>query len=139
MAEMTTRERRGLDLEGRYLSLTSYRRDGSPVATPVWFVVDGERLLVQTDAQAGKVKRIRRNAEVTVAPCTATGRLRGNPRPARAEVLPPAAQARAEGLIAEKYRVDIRIVTVFWAIQNALGRGRKRTRSVILAITPDHA
>ena len=37
-------------LPGRYLSLTSFRHDGTGVATPVWFVEDGERLLVETDA-----------------------------------------------------------------------------------------
>ena len=46
---------------GKYLSLTSFKRDGTGVATPVWFVADGERLLITTDAQSFKVRRIRRN------------------------------------------------------------------------------
>jgi uncharacterized protein len=46
---------------GKYLSLTSYKRDGSGVSTPVWFVIDDRRLLVMTDPQSFKVKRIRRN------------------------------------------------------------------------------
>ena len=66
---------------GKYVSLTSYRRDGTAVATPVWFVRQDGRLLVETGAASGKVKRIRRNPAVQVAVC-ARGRLRG--RPARA-------------------------------------------------------
>jgi uncharacterized protein len=66
---------------GKYLSLTSYRRDGTGIATPVWFVIDDRRLLVMTDPDSFKVKRIRRNPDVTIAPCTATGQLRGDPVP----------------------------------------------------------
>jgi len=138
MTEVSIRGTRdAVDVRGKYMSLTTYRRDGSPVATPVWFVLDGDRVLVQTDAKAGKVKRIRRNPAVTMTTCTATGRLRGSPVPGRAEILPPAGRNRAEELMAAKYRADIRIVKVFWAIQKALGVGRKRTTPVIIAITPD--
>jgi PPOX class probable F420-dependent enzyme len=139
MTEVSTRGARiAFGLRGKYMSLTTFRRDGSPVPTPVWFVVDGDRVLVQTDAQAGKVKRIRRNPAVTVAACTATGRLKGSPTPGRAEVLPPSARAGAEALMASKYKADIRIVKGFWAIQKALGVGRKRTTPVIIAITLEH-
>ncbi|MFC0531737.1 PPOX class F420-dependent oxidoreductase [Phytohabitans kaempferiae] len=58
-----------------YVLLTTFRRDGRAVATPVWAVRDGDALMVWTVADSGKVKRIRRNGAVTVAPCD----LRGNP------------------------------------------------------------
>jgi hypothetical protein len=122
---------------GKYLSITSFRRDGTPVATPVWFMPDGERLLVETDAASYKVKRIRRNPAVTIAVCTATGRLRGEPVPARAEILPPSAVARAEELMARKYRVDLTFIKPIRAVQAALRRGRPPARSVVLAITPE--
>ena len=73
---------------GEYLALTSYKRDGTGVATPVWFVADGERLLVLTDARSFKAKRISRNPAVTIALCAANGRLRSQPVTARAELLP---------------------------------------------------
>lgn len=47
-------------LPGKYLSLTSFRRDGTGVATPVWFVEARGRLLVETDAASYKVRRGRR-------------------------------------------------------------------------------
>lgn len=59
---------------GKYLSVTSFKRDGTPVATPVWFVVDDGRLLIYTDPESFKAKRIRRNPSVRIAPCNATGR-----------------------------------------------------------------
>ena len=74
---------------GKYVRLVSFQRDGTPVATPLWFVADGDRLLAITDARSAKVKRIRRRPEVTVAPCRASGRLTGEPIAACAEILPP--------------------------------------------------
>ena len=52
---------------GKYLSLTSFKRDGTGVATPVWFVVDDPRLLVKTGRDSLKVSRIRRNPAVLIA------------------------------------------------------------------------
>lgn len=67
----------------RYISLTTYRRDGRAVATPVWFVLDGTRSLVWTDAASGKAKRIRANGRVAVAPCDARGRTKAEALPAQ--------------------------------------------------------
>jgi PPOX class probable F420-dependent enzyme len=91
-------------LQGRYLSLTTYRRDGTAVATPVWFVEEDDRLLVQTDATSEKVKRIRANPQVTIAVCSASGRVRGMPIQALAEIVEaPADIERIETLIKVKY------------------------------------
>ena len=123
-------------LGGKYLSITSFKRDGTGVATPVWFVQEDGRLLVQTDATSGKVKRIRRNPQVLVGPCTATGRLLADPVPAQAELLGDAELGRVERLIAAKYRIDLLVIRPIRALQAALRRGRPRPRPVILAITP---
>src|SRR6476620_11819223 len=72
--------------QGKYLSLTSFRRDGSGVATPVWFVADNGHLLVETDADSYKVKRIRRDPHVRIAVCDARGRRRGEAVDAEAEI-----------------------------------------------------
>jgi hypothetical protein len=53
----------------RHISLTTFRRDGTAVSTPVWVVSDdGRRLLVWSGANTWKVKRIRRDPRVRVAP-----------------------------------------------------------------------
>ena len=124
-------------IQGKYLSLTSFRLDGSEVATPVWFVPDNGRLLVVTDADSYKVKRIRRNPRVTIAPCSARGRLLAAPVPAHAELLSDSELPRAEALITTKYRIDVAIIRPVRAVQSALHIGRRRTKAVVLAITPD--
>jgi PPOX class probable F420-dependent enzyme len=121
---------------GKYLSITSFRRDGTGKATPVWFVQEGRRLLVKTDAGSYKVRRIRRNPQVLVARCTATGRLRDEPVPASAELLPEAEIGRVEGLMARKYRIDLVFIKPIRALQAALHPRRPREKPVILAITP---
>ena len=59
----------------RYVSLTTFRRDGTGVATPVWHVVYGGELLVVSDAEAWKVKRIRNNSHVVVTVCDVRGKI----------------------------------------------------------------
>jgi PPOX class probable F420-dependent enzyme len=121
---------------GKYLSITSFKHDGAGVATPVWFVQEAGRLLVQTDANSGKIKRIRRDPQVLVASCTATGRLLADPVPARAEVLGDAEVGRVERLMAAKYRIDLLVIRPLRALQAALRRGRPNPRPVIVAIIP---
>ncbi|OEU88954.1 pyridoxamine 5'-phosphate oxidase [Streptomyces abyssalis] len=66
----------------RYISLTTFKRDGTAVATPVWAVEDGGELLVWTRDDSGKVKRVRNGARVTVTPCDARGRTPEDAEPA---------------------------------------------------------
>lgn len=90
----------------RYLLLTTYRRDGTPVDTPVWFVGRGRRLYVWTDARSGKVRRIRADARVTVAACTLRGRSTGPSVKGTATVLPPAAGSEVRRLLDRRYRMS---------------------------------
>lgn len=62
----------------RYLSITTFRRDGSPASTPVWVVSDDpHRLLIATGADTWKVRRIKRDPHVRVAACSARGAVHG--------------------------------------------------------------
>jgi len=86
--------------------LTTYRRDGSGVDTPVHIAVDGSRAFIRTYATAGKMKRIRRNQEVTLWPAT-TGkenRVLALMRPKAAKRAGPGIQARARVLDANEAR-----------------------------------
>lgn len=85
--------------------LTSYRRDGRPVGTPVSIAVDGDRAFARTWDTAGKFKRIRNNPEVEVAPSTALGRPTGPAIRARARVLEGDESARAARLLARKHPI----------------------------------
>ena len=61
----------------KYINLQTYRKNGEGVRTPVWFVEHDEKLYVITMADSWKVKRIRRENRVQVAPCQVNGRVIG--------------------------------------------------------------
>ena len=123
--------------EGKYLSLTSFRRDGTGVATPVWFVADNGHLLVETDADSYKVKRIRRDPHVRVALCDARGRMHGEAVDAEAEILPVSERERVERLLAQKYRIDrFTVYPLYRLVMRMRGRGsHTHEPPVALAIT----
>lgn len=89
----------------KYVSLTTYRKDGTPVATPVWLAVDGDELFIVSDADAWKVKRIRRTSRVSLAPCDVRGRIAPDAVhvDATARVLDDAGTRHVRQLIARKY------------------------------------
>jgi PPOX class probable F420-dependent enzyme len=126
-----------MQFTGKYVALTTFRRDGTPVSTPVWFVPENGSLLVETDGDSYKVKRIRRNQDVTVASCNATGRVTGESVSAHATILPADEVPRVERLLHRKYRLDyIFVLPIYLLVQRLRGRPLRYERPVILAITP---
>ncbi|MFI0786609.1 PPOX class F420-dependent oxidoreductase [Streptomyces lydicus] len=108
-----------------YVSLVTYRRDGTPVATPVWAVADGDELLVWTRDDSWKVKRLRREGRVTVTPCDVRGRIaEGTPSvEGTGRLLEDAAGlSRVRRAMARKYGLRFRLLDGV----GALVRGGKR-------------
>ena len=135
-------QRPPVDLEalfpGRYLSVTSFKRDGTGVATPVWFVSDGSRLFALTDLHSAKIRRIRRNPRVLVAPCRANGKLRSKPLLARVQVLTATTDLeRVQKLLIERYKLSYRVIMLIYRLGRRL-RGRPSVADgAALAITVD--
>ncbi|MEV8510851.1 PPOX class F420-dependent oxidoreductase [Dactylosporangium sp. NPDC051484] len=116
--------------EEQYLLVTTFRRDGTPVPTPVWAVRDGDALLVWTVGDSGKVKRIRRDGAVTVAPCNVRGVPKGEPVPAQATLLGPDGSAAVRELIKKKYGLSGRLFV--WA--SVLRRGADATVGIRITL-----
>ena len=87
----------------KYVSITSFRRNGEGVATPVWFVTDGEDVFIWTVSTSGKVKRMRRNPIVRLAPCKFDGRLMGPCFERRASVLRDDSDRALDSAFRSKY------------------------------------
>ncbi len=83
--------------------LVTYRRDGTPVPTPVWAAESGGHLYVRTERTAGKVKRLRNDPRLLVAPCTVRGKPLGDPFEATARMLSPTEESVAERALATRY------------------------------------
>ena len=97
----------------KYISLTTLRKNGAGVATPVWFGEEDGQLYVMTRGDMGKTKRIRNNQKVQVAPCTIRGTKTGQDFPATARILPPEEHSRARQTINRKYWAA-RIPLLWW-------------------------
>ena len=91
---------------GKYLSLETFKRDGTGVTTPIWFVVDDGRVFCRSDPETHKVKRARRNPEVTVAACNLRGTVKGPRVPARVEFVPEPDWPRLAEAYDRKYRLE---------------------------------
>ncbi len=104
----------GLDaLQGNHIMLTTFRKNGKAVDTPVWYGRAGDHLYVFSLAKAGKVKRIRNNQHVQIAACTGIGRLTGPTMEARARILPKGEEIVARRALRQKYPVAFRFSEVF--------------------------
>ena len=87
----------------KYISLTTFRKTGVGVATPVWFGEENGKLYVMTISTMGKTKRIRNYPQVKVAPCTIRGKVTGPEFAAKARLLPPEDFPRARKTLTRKY------------------------------------
>jgi uncharacterized protein len=90
--------------DAKYLLLTTFRRDGTPVATPVWFARTAQdAVVVVTQADSGKVKRLRNDPRCTVAPCDVRGRTEVPAVAATGRTLDGQAAADADRALARRY------------------------------------
>jgi PPOX class probable F420-dependent enzyme len=87
----------------QFINLTTFRKTGVGVVTPVWFVLDDGKLLGTTQPQAGKIKRIRNNPRVSIAPSTVRGDVLGEALEGQARVLDAAEFKRADAALRRKY------------------------------------
>lgn len=113
-----------------FIQLTTFRRTGEGVPTPVWVVPDGEALVVSTPVGTGKLKRLAHTPRVTVAECTRRGRLADGAVPVEAVATvtsDPAEADRVGRLLADKYGLQFRL---FMLVERFVVRG-ERHREVI--------
>ena len=118
--------------DSRYIALTTYRRDGRGVTTPVWAAPLDGRLYVVTAENAGKTRRVRATGRVRVAPCNANGRrILGQWREGTGRIVQDEARRReALAALQRKYGWQLSLATLISRL-----RGNDRHR-VILEVSP---
>jgi PPOX class probable F420-dependent enzyme len=100
----------------RYISLSSFRKSGDAVRTPVWFGEKDDKLYVMTRSDSGKYKRIMNNPKVRIAPCAMRGKITGPEFDATARVLPAEDWPWARKTIEQKYWLAR--IPFFWSKTN---------------------
>lgn len=115
-----------LDRE-RYISLASFRRNGRAVETPVWFARGNGRFYVFTEADSGKVKRLRNDDRIRVAPCSVRGRTHGDWIEGRARrIEDERIEKAAYAALRRKYGWQMRLVDFFSSLA-----GRIQGRAIL--------
>ncbi|MGQ0841401.1 PPOX class F420-dependent oxidoreductase [Actinokineospora sp.] len=117
--------------DGKYLLVTTFKRDGTAMPTPVWVARDADELVFWTVSDSWKVKRIRNNGRVELAECDFRGNPTGDTVPGTARLLDAAGSERARKLIQRKYGLVGRITMLASKIR------RGNTGTIGIAITPD--
>jgi len=120
----------------RYMSLGTFRRNGTEVATPVWFAADDGKLYVFTAGESGKVKRLRRSPRARIAPSDGRGRVGGPWRPATARILTERDPIeRAHAALRAKYGWQMRVADL---LSRLTGRIRRRAWIEVTVETREH-
>ena len=108
--------------DAKYLSLETFKRDGTGIPTPVWFAESGDTFYVYTLADAWKVKRIRNNPQVRIAHCDMRGNLKGSWVEATARIVDAKEAELGQQLLDKKYGWQKKIANFFSGL-----RGNKHT------------
>jgi uncharacterized protein len=121
----------------KYISLTTFRRTGAAVATPVWFVRLEDTLYIYSVATAGKVKRIRNNSQVQLALCTMRGKVTGPTIAGEARIVTdPHEQARAKAALDAKYWIPRRLLSLLNGIVHLFHGNKPAAPILYLAVIP---
>lgn len=117
----------------RFVSLTTFRKTGNAVSTPVWIARDGDALVVTTPAGSGKVKRLRNSSRVELRPCDRMGKVTEGAVSvsARAEIVEGAGvEERLSQIFLGKYKLQYRMIMLIERL-----RKQGRQNRVMLRIT----
>ena len=121
-----------------YVSLVTYKSDGTPKPLPVWIVDLGNGTAgFTTWGDSWKAKRIRNNPAVTLQPCDQRGNVREGSEivEATARMGTPEEFAEVKRLVDEKYGIWVKVVKVVNGVRSAFGKGGQSTSAVIIDLT----
>ncbi|HEY6536608.1 MAG TPA: PPOX class F420-dependent oxidoreductase [Candidatus Nitrosocosmicus sp.] len=103
----------------KYINLETYRKSGTAVRTPVWFINEGKTFFVVTRANTGKIKRLRNNTSVRIIPCDFRGNLKGKWLNGIIDFINPSEHPKILKLRDKKYGIQSKIISLF-----TMGKGK---------------
>ena len=100
-------------LDQKYINLETYKKDGTPIRTPVWFVIDKDLIYVITRDSTGKVKRLEHNQDVRIVPCSFKGKPKNEWVKGKTEMITGEEADKAINLRKKKYGMFARLTGIF--------------------------
>jgi uncharacterized protein len=102
-----------------YINLETYKKNGRPVWTPVWFVQDNNGIIyIRTAKNSGKVKRVRNNSHVRIVPCDIRGRPKGEWMDGTVGIISEDEVERINDLISQKYGLRTKVFGIMYKLRN---------------------
>ena len=118
------------------IALTTFRKTGQPVTTPVWFAIRLGTIYVETHSDAGKLKRLRHTVRVTFAPCTYSGKVTGSSYEGTARILTESEEStKASAALAKKYGF---MRSLYHFIRNARRMLQRKAKAGAVYIAIEH-
>jgi len=100
-------------IEQKYINLETYKKDGTSIRTPVWFVIDKDLIYVITRDSTGKVKRLVNNQDVRIVPCSFKGEPKNEWVKGKAEMITGEEADEIIKLRKKKYGMSARLIGLF--------------------------
>jgi hypothetical protein len=107
-------------LDQKYINLETYKKDGTPIRTPVWFVIDKELIYIITRDSTGKVKRLGNNQNVRIVPCSFKGEPKNDWVKGKTEMITGEEADKAIKLRKKKYGMFARLIGTFTSQKGSL-------------------
>lgn len=118
-------------IKSKYLLLTTFTKDGRAKPTAIWGVPDGDRLLIITDDESWKVKRIRNTPRVTIAKSGSLGKPKSDEVEGIATILPKSETRRVYNAVLKRYWYH-----AWWFYAHSVVRGGINKVHVGLEVRP---
>ena len=103
----------GQFIDQKYINLETYKKDGTPIRTPVWFVINNDLIYVITRDSTGKVRRLKNNQDVRIVPCSFKGEPKNGWVKGKVEKIAGEAADKAIKLRKKKYGMSARLIGLF--------------------------
>ena len=100
-------------IEQKYINLETYKKDGTSIRTPVWFVIDNDLIYIITRDSTGKVKRLKNNQNVRIVPCSFKGESKNGWIKGKAEKIAGEDADKVIELRKKKYGISARLIGLF--------------------------
>ena len=100
-------------LDQKYINLETYKKEGTPIRTPVWFVIGNDLIYVITRESTGKVKRLKNNQDVRIVPCSFKGEAKNEWVKGKTQMITGEEADKAIKLRKKKYGMLARLTGIF--------------------------
>ena len=107
-------------IDQKYINLETYKKDGTAIRTPVWFVIDKNLIYVITKDSTGKVKRLKNNQDVQIVSCSFKGKPKNEWIRGKAEKITGEGADMAIKLRKKKYGMSARLIGLFTSQKGSL-------------------